>query len=493
MSNPEFDQDQLLALIADVQEGSIDSPGRESLNALLSESADARRFYRKHMDLHARLHLEYTGAGALEGMPSTRPRTVPAVRQQPFISNYRPQLAAAAAIVLALGGVLFAWLQHQAADNTVAQPADPPSVQQAVNGFATVQRTKAARWKNCDLPTTEGARLSEGTLRLAEGLATLRFDSGAELTMEAPCELKLIDAMHCALAKGTAVATIPESAKGFEIKTPSAAVIDHGTRFAVGVRGDTGETYTQVFEGLVEVEHAQSGEVVELKTGQRNTVAGNSIGQASEGLNEAPWEQGVEVIDRGPGWTVLEAVKDGYTGRVEGHESDVLLYAKNGINEDSPHRKAYLGFRLKGIDRGKIADAELVLHFAPTGWGLASHVPDATFSVYALRGKHMAWNEASVKKKAPANPDGSRGSELVKSKVRKLGSFSIEQGVQRGPFGIQTKQLTTFLRAHPGQDVTLIVVRDTREIEDGGLVHGFASRRHPTLPAPTLAVRMRTP
>ena len=492
MKTPDFDRKQLLALIADVQEGTLDTGGRERLNAMLKASAAARRFYRKHMGLHARLHLAYTGGALLDGMPRARPHAVSTARK-PFISFSRSQLAAAAALVIAVGGVLFAWLRHQAADRDFAPPAGPASVQPSVATFATVQRTKATRWNDCELPTVEGARLSEGTLRLAEGLATLRFDSGAEVTMEAPCELTLVDAMNCALAKGTVVAAIPESAQGFQIKTPSANVVDHGTRFAVGVREETGETYTQVFEGLVEVAHAQSGEVVELKTGERNTVAGDRIGRAGEGPSEAPWEQGVEAIDRGPGWTLLETVKDAYCGRVEGHESDVLLYAKNGIRSNSPHRKSYLGFSLAGMDRRKVVDAELVLHFAPTGWGLASHVLDATFSVYGLTGGQRAWNETSIKKSPPASSPGLGGAELVKSQVRKLGSFSIEQGVQRGPFGIQTEQLTTFLRAHPGPDVTLIVVRDTIEIEDGGLVHGFASRRHPTLPAPTLAVRVDTP
>ena len=484
MKTPDFDRKQLLSLIADVQEGTLVAAGREKLNALLKASAEARRFYRKHMDLHAQLHLVYTDGALLDGIPHARPLAVLTARK-PLISVSRTWLAAAAALALALGGATFALLHDRATDNTVAPSADTTC--------ATMQRTKVARWEDCDLPTSEGARVPPGTLRLAEGLATLLFDSGAEVTMEAPCELTLIDAMNCMLANGTVVAATPDSAKGFTVKTPTATVVDHGTRFAVRVRKETGETYTQVFEGLVEVENAESRVAVKLRTGQRNTVTGTRIGQAAEGQSEALWEQGVEAIDRGPGWTLLETVKDAYTGSVEGHESDVLLYAKNGLYKGSPHRKSYLGFSLKGMDRSKITDAELVLHFSPTGRGLASHVLDATFSVYGLTGKRTAWNETSIKRNAPANAPGLWGSELVKSQVRKLGSFSIEQGVQRGVFGIQTGKLTAFLREHPARDVTLIVVRDTQEIEDGGLVHGFASRRHPALPGPTLAIHMGTP
>jgi hypothetical protein len=78
----------------------------------------------------------------------------------------------------------------------------------------------------------------------------------------------------------------------------------------------------------------------------------------------------------------------------------------------------------------------------------------------------------------------------VTAKVLKLGSFVIEQGVQRGGFGIDGEKLTADLRDHADSEITLIVVRDTVETEDAGLVHGFASRRHPTLPAPTLSIRL---
>jgi len=46
------------------------------------------------------------------------------------------------------------------------------------------------------------------------------------------------------------------------------------------------------------------------------------------------------------------------------------------------------------------------------------------------------------------------------------------------------------LRDNPNGFVTLIVVRDTLETNNGGLVHGIASRRHPILPAPSLAIRL---
>jgi hypothetical protein len=165
--------------------------------------------------------------------------------------------------------------------------------------------------------------------------------------------------------------------------------------------------------------------------------------------------------------------------------SETLLLAKNG----TVPRKSYLGFDLAGIHPERIADAELTLHFSLTGWGLASLVPDSIFSVYGLL-DDQPWDEQLLDEgNAPANTGRNRG-VLLDSEVRKLGSFLIEQGVQRGQFGIQCESLAAFLREHAGSTVTLIVVRDTRETEINGFVHGFASRRYPTLTAPTLAIRL---
>ena len=489
------DQEQLLAMIAEVLDGTVDNDSREALNSLLKSSPDARRFYRDHMELHARLHLDYTGGLAADGMPVSLPK--PGTATEPkitYISKQRAVVAAVLAVAACIALIAtFAWFQ---------QPEESPAEAKAEEeSFVTIKQVLAARWESGNLPTSEGSRLGQGTLRLAEGLVTLRFDSGAEVNLEAPVALTLIDAMHCTLHRGIAVADVPKSAIGFRIATPAAEVVDYGTRFSVIVDGETGETHTQVYDGLVEVEHPSSGEVVALKAGQLNSADESGLGEASDGAKKSYWPSTVGPEVRGPEWTLLETSKDAYIGHaflggVEVHRSETLLLVKNG----PPHRKSYLGFNLAGINPKRIAEAELTLHFAPTGWGLASLVPDATFSVYGLLA-NKAWNEESLDEdNAPANtwrshrPRHRRGGgdpRLVGSEVRKLGSFLIEQGVQRGQFGIQSKSLAAFLRKHAGSEVTLIVVRDTDEFETNGLVHGFASRRHPILPAPTLSIRLK--
>ena len=350
--------------------------------------------------------------------------------------------------------------------------------------FATLEQTRAALWESGNLPTADGSRLERGTLRLAEGLATLKFDSGAEVVLEAPATLILADAMNCELTRGTTVSDIPKSAVGFRIKTPSADVVDYGTRFAVSVYEETGETHTQVIEGRVQVEYAQSDEVVELTTGQRNTVIGETIDAATDDAEHEHQTIAVKPVDHGPDWTLLEPVKDAYTGYVKDHNSDVLLLVKKNMQGGRVNRIAYIGFDLKDINQQRIEEAELLLYFAPTGWGLAAHMPDATFSVYGMVGDATDWDESILHK--PRFP-----AVLGTPRVVHLGSFTIPQGVQKGRFRVRTEALSEFLRKHPTSEISLKVVRDTVARDNGNLVHGFASRRHPVLPPPTLAIRQQ--
>jgi len=69
----------------------------------------------------------------------------------------------------------------------------------------------------------------------------------------------------------------------------------------------------------------------------------------------------------------------------------------------------------------------------------------------------------------------------------------VGHGVQRGRFEIDGERLVDFLRERAGSEVTLIVIRETPEIRTNGLVHGFASRRHPELPGPLLSIRLSEP
>lgn len=459
MTERNENHERLLDLIGGLMDGWIDEEEHKELAALLTQSASARKLYRQQMNLHARLHLDHAGGLAAELM-RRKPAEKRVVRF-PLV----PVLAIAMVACIMLAVVLF-W--------------SGPAVSE--DGFARIESTSAARWESTELPTKAGSRMGAGTFRLVEGLATVVFDSGAKVTLEAPAELTLIDKLHCRLDDGMVVADVPQSAIGFKISTPSVDVIDHGTSFSVAVDAVSRKTRTEVYQGLVELRHLNSGQSLKMGQGEFNAASLESIGAIMKVSDETSEMRQIGPPSRGDDWRRLTTTRDAYVGRAfmrgrEVHRSDTLLLVKNG----SVMRHAYLGFDLTDYGVEQILEAELALEFAPTGWGLASVVPDATFKIFGVMGD-PDWDEDTL----------SRGRQLHldHQRVVELGSFLVPHGVQKGRFGIEGPLLTEFLRDQAGRQVTLVVVRDTPESVGNGLIHGVASRRHPYLPGPMLSLRL---
>lgn len=471
--NDSFDTDHLLELAHGYIEGRLTPAELAELETLLTSDTEARRVYLDFLHDHASLHWDHVGTGTntavIEAFPPLRARRFPTLWQ-----------AFAAAALVAL----------------LALVATRPGPRETT--FATMKKTEAAQWESGTLPTAEGARLGAGVVELVRGLATISFDSGAEVVLEAPARLSLVDGMNCVLERGTAVAEVGESATGFTIRTPSARVIDYGTRFAVNVDATNGATQTQVFDGLVEVEEPESKKRIALREGQQALVTGSSLGGISEGVEEGTWsnpetparprEPGIRSIttaDPGGGDTYV------WGGKPTTHTSETLLLLKNGLGPDAPHRKTYLRFPLDSIAPGKILSARLDLRLTPTGWGLASHLGDSRFKVYGILDESLdGWEPASLAwDQAPAN-DPASGNSVRNDLVRELGSFTVPRGIQTGSFGIDGEALRDFLNADGNRRATLLIVRETPETRGGGLVHAFASSRHPTLAPPTLELKV---
>lgn len=470
----ESETDHLLELAHGYIEQSLSSAQMAELEALLMQNPAALRVYLDYLHDHATLHWEHV-AGATES------RELEGLKPPAAVRSARVwKVLAAAALVTLLAIVLYR-----------PGPAAPAS-------FATMKKTEAARWDSGSLPTSEGARLGQGDLDLVRGLATIVFDSGAEVVLEAPARLRLVDGMNCVLERGTAVAEVGATALGFTIDTPNARVIDHGTRFAVNVDPASGATQTQVFDGLVEVEEPGTKKRISLREGQQTLVASASLGGVVEGSEEGTWakpeaptrarEAGIRTLT-----TSDAGGADAYVwgGSPTTHVSDTLLLLKHGKERNAPHRKSYLRFALAEIPAGAIAEARLELRFTPTGWGLASHLGDAVFTVYGLADNSLdVWNPDSLDwNNAPAN-ETSSGNGILPGNVRKLGQFTVPRGVQSGSFGIRGEALREFLNQDGNRIASLIVVRETPEERGGGLVHAIASSRHPTLPPPSLHLKI---
>jgi ferric-dicitrate binding protein FerR (iron transport regulator) len=100
----------------------------------------------------------------------------------------------------------------------------------------------------------EGARIRVGQeFDLLRGLVELEFRNGARVTLEGPAICRIESSNRVLLTGGRLLADVPPAAVGFTVDTPSARVVDLGTRFGVVV-GSDGSPEIHVLAGSVRVE-----------------------------------------------------------------------------------------------------------------------------------------------------------------------------------------------------------------------------------------------
>ena len=348
---------------------------------------------------------------------------------------------------------------------------------------ATLIEAAGCQWEGSDLPTAQGAKLGTGTLALARGMATLEFESGATVTLEAPTTLEVLTGMRCRLVEGSVVAEVPESAHGFTINTAEIEVIDLGTRFGVTANA-FGNSQVHVFDGEVEV--GRTGQEPKRLTTGTGIHAG---GRTPLPDREIARETAPETSRLG--WTAIPTSlgrgKDAFARRGDEHGptgAHPLVMVKHTDRVATNERRAYLSFDVAAAREEGFSAAELVLDVEPSGLGFSALVPDSRFAVYGLTDDELdSWDESAlVWDTAPAsNEDG-----LDPGRVRKLGSFEIRRGAAVLQVAVATEELAEFARRDGNGLVTLVILRETGENDPQGLVHAFASKEHPRARPPTL-------
>ncbi|WP_395740341.1 FecR domain-containing protein [Prosthecobacter sp.] len=469
------DQFRLLELSERYGDEKLSSEETAALEAELRGSPEAREFFAKA--LYQRAELSFDDSWHTQPVAEIKPSSKPAW--------WRHAITAAAAACMTFG---FVWLQNTR-DGTVA----------------TLVRAQQCQWAGSSLPTVEGARLKPGMLDLIEGLAVLRFDSGAELVLEAPATVEVLDGMNCKLRRGTLVAEVPPQAKGFSIDTKDAKVIDWGTKFGLSA-GEDGKYLVQVLEGLVEVDDKTGSATTKLEKGQRvdRGWSHSQMHPATDGDDSEPsLRQPAVVMDAGDGWQAITTAfgrgKDSYIQSSEktpqGFGAHPFFRVKHSRDSKPDlNRKGYIAFDLSKFSGREIEDAELVLTIEPSELGFASFVPDSTFAVYGvLDESEDAWEEGGLSwQHAPAHDPAQADRHLpAVGKVKLLGKFEIAQGINRGTRKLRGKDLADFLKADTNQIATLVICRETSETQDSGLVHAFATKENGTRSAPMLRVKLR--
>jgi hypothetical protein len=485
-TTPPLDE-ELFELCEQQLQGRLTPESAARLEKLVRENPQARRTYVEYLHQNASLAWQIGGQGefslaALDEMTGNKIVALdPAAVSAPPPVRWFHQTWWRLAAAFALGMFLVLTL--------VQRPA-PPALASAE--FATLLGSKNSKWGSGRLPTETGSRFGSGRLRLAEGLATIGFDNGTRISLEAPAELELISPMHCRLHQGVLVARVSPQAKGFTVDTATARLVDYGTEFGVSA-GSSGETQVHVVEGIVDIAPRKSGQTTRLTAGKNYHVSATQAGAIDARTFEP---QRVEArpapAEIAPGTITLTTAfglgKDAFVQSEPStnHRSDVLLLVKNPISA-SHRRKAYMGFDLAAVHGKRITDAKLVLTAEPSGYGYASFTPVCKFIVYGLTDQSLdGWKEEAINwDNAPANHTDD-GAAVDLTKAVEIGTFEVPEGALNGEFNVSGRALVDFLNQDVNGTATLILTRETQEQKSYSLVHGFASKRHPTGSPPTL-------
>lgn len=455
--NPEDPRWELIRAYAD---GSADEPTLRALEEALRADPTLRARFRDYLNVDGSLALHALGASArqsaqAEGRPS------------------RMRLVAGITALLAIAVTSWLALRH-----------DAPC--------AEMIEARSARWENSTLPTAPGSRLSVGILRLTDGLAQLRFASGANVTLEGPAELELLGPNLCRLHRGSLVAHVPAEARGFTVLTKAATLIDHGTDFGLSADG-AGHAKVHVMQGEVELRHANGQPPVRLITQETASITPQELLPATrleaeptlrpsdpEGIPSAFMASTRD--GRGAAATVTESA-------TTSHRSSELLLLKH-CAEPGYGRKIVLRFDLSQAGAATaLRSGELRLQMAPSGFGFASRGGDARLVAYAVTADQADdWSAASLSWGQHPAFHADAGQVNATQAIR-LGETTIPRGLQQGTVTIPLSGLEAVLARDRNRLLTLVIVRESRIEQPGGLVLGFAGNQHPTLSAPVLTLR----
>lgn len=472
---------KLLELCERALDHQLSETERTDLNALLEKDEAARTLFARALHQHAELRFDERLCRELAESPEII-TSLPVKRSATF-------LMAVAACAMLVGIASFLLMQQWSPSKDAGH----------FKPIATVVKSSHCKWAGSTLPTAEGSRVSAGVLELVEGLATLRFDSGAEVVLEAPATIELIDAMNCRLRRGTLVADVPPSAIGFSIDTQDAKVVDFGTRFGVST-GEDGKYMVQVLEGLVEVNHKGEPEIKQLRAGQSvdRGLMKTKVNPTSPEPEPNRWQPDA-ILNAGDGWRIISTAfgqgKDSYiqsNDKSKNFGQDSYFRVKWSSGQPDLNRKGYLGFDISKFKNGKITEAELVLSIEPSDLGFATLVPDSKFAVYGLIDESQdSWDENGLSwREAPAhNPEQGERHLPEAGKSILLGHFEIAQGISRGTRTLRGQALVNFINQDTNGMATFIICRETDETAKGGLVHAFATRESGSNTPPLLRLK----
>ena len=339
----------------------------------------------------------------------------------------------------------------------------------------TIVSSEMAGWQSAQ-PTVEGASFGPGVYVLQTGVATLAFQSGAEMVMEAPAKIEIVSDMEVIFDYGQASFTVPEQAIGFRVDTRYGSVIDHGTRFSIQLRQHEEEARLAVHEGEIAIHH-RGGEVQHLVTDESAQMDELELRQLDDPSAEGALESKAPVLalsSRGRETSIIYSNQRGEKLRPD------MLMVKFQQHSNHVNRRAFLAFDVSQIDLEQIAEARLILNAVPTGMGHVTDMPKVSeFVLYGIPDDErenwprdgMRWNDAPKVEEATA-----------------LATFQMHRARQRGVVSLDTAELLAFLQTDRSGEVSFMIDCKT---PGASLVHGFASSLHREAAGPVLELVMK--
>lgn len=406
-------------------------------------------------ELRRKFYEQINAISALEDEFSTKLADEKIVTLLPRESNTK-YFALAASFVVGMGLLAYSFLQPEP--------------------VATLLSNENAAWES-SLPTSVGSRLAPGIMNLKSGVATIRFSSGAEVTLEAPAQIELNHEMEGKLNRGNAIIHVPESAHGFVLVTPSGYAIDHGTSFGVSINEDKAITDFTVLDGEISV-HSQNGDSIFLN--QNESVTLNPIGMSEKSITQN--EEPLAVIRGGEKVVRLQSNSKSQSIIRNNHYkylSRDFLMVKLDQGNKQYERRALLNFTNTELKWAKAKKVKLRLNLVPSGLGNRVYLPKTSrFKVYALAGQsEMEWGSHLAWQDVPS----------LKS-FHFIGDFNIPRSQERGPIVIENIELLQFLQKNNANEYTFLILLETPEVQGGGMVHAFASDFHPEASGPSIEV-----
>jgi ferric-dicitrate binding protein FerR (iron transport regulator) len=231
-------------------EGDLTPEQAAELEALVSQSEEARQYLLDCFQVHCELAWELRGLGEEISQPIPSDDLSDPYRPEPDARPYRGWTLAAVAVVLLLSVTL--GLTSLFRGGNRGGESHSASI-------ARIAQTSGVRWRDEAPKAIDAPLLAGSSLAIQEGLVEVAFDSGARIIVQGPAEVELQSPSSVVLRRGSLTAEVPVEARGFAVHTPNSTVVDLGTRF--GVACQAGQTDVEVFLGsvLLQLPSAQAG------------------------------------------------------------------------------------------------------------------------------------------------------------------------------------------------------------------------------------------